>query len=78
LAPRLTAPSPWTRSSARRPGTYRLEFVEIWNKATAARISTYLIFGGPGSRCCILNGAAARTCHAGDGVIIAASKPNNS
>ena len=54
-------------------GIYPLEFVEIWNKATAARISTYVIFGEPGSRCCILNGAAARTCHAGDEVIIAAS-----
>ena len=54
-------------------GIYPLEFVEIWNKATAARISTYVIFGEAGSRCCILNGAAARTCHAGDEVIIAAS-----
>jgi aspartate 1-decarboxylase len=54
-------------------GIYPLEFVEIWNKSTAARISTYVIFGEPGSRCCILNGAAARTCHAGDEVIIAAS-----
>jgi aspartate 1-decarboxylase len=57
----------------RQAGIYPLEFVEIWNKATAARISTYVIFGEPGSRCCILNGAAARTCHAGDEVIIAAS-----
>ena len=54
-------------------GIYPLEFVEIWNKSTAARISTYVIFGEAGSRCCILNGAAARTCHAGDEVIIAAS-----
>lgn len=57
----------------RAAGIYPLEFVEIWNKATAARISTYVIYGEPGSRCCILNGAAARTCHAGDEVIIAAS-----
>ena len=57
----------------RQAGIYPLEFVEIWNKATAARISTYVIFGEAGSRCCILNGAAARTCHAGDEVIIAAS-----
>jgi aspartate 1-decarboxylase len=57
----------------RAAGIYPLEFVEIWNKATAARISTYVIFGEAGSRCCILNGAAARTCHAGDELIIAAS-----
>ena len=57
----------------RAAGIYPLEFVEIWNKATAARISTYVIFGEAGSRCCILNGAAARTCHPGDEVIIAAS-----
>ena len=57
----------------RQAGIYPLEFVEIWNKSTAARISTYVIFGEAGSRCCILNGAAARTCHAGDEVIIAAS-----
>ncbi|GAB3129424.1 aspartate 1-decarboxylase [Novispirillum itersonii] len=56
-----------------RAGIYPLEFVEIWNKASGARISTYVIFGEPGSRCCILNGAAARTCQAGDEVIIAAS-----
>ena len=57
----------------RQAGIYPLEFVEVWNKATAARLSTYVIFGEAGSRCCILNGAAARTCHAGDEVIIAAS-----
>lgn len=57
----------------KQAGIYPLEFVEIWNKATAARISTYVIYGEAGSRCCILNGAAARTCHAGDEVIIAAS-----
>ena len=54
-------------------GIYPLEFVEIWNKSSGARISTYVIFGKPGSRCCILNGAAARTCQKGDEVIIAAS-----
>jgi aspartate 1-decarboxylase len=57
----------------RAAGIYPLEFVEIWNKATGARISTYVIFGEAGSRCCILNGAAARTCQRGDQVIIAAS-----
>ncbi|MCG8594914.1 MAG: aspartate 1-decarboxylase [Kiloniellales bacterium] len=47
-----------------------LEFVEIWNKHSGARISTYVIYGDPGSRCCVLNGAAARTCQVGDEVII--------
>lgn len=54
-------------------GFYPLEFVEIWNKNSGARISTYVIFGEPGSRCCVLNGAAARTCQKGDEIIIAAS-----
>lgn len=49
------------------------EFVDIWNKNTGARISTYVILGAPGSRCCVLNGAAARTCQVGDELIIAAS-----
>jgi aspartate 1-decarboxylase len=57
----------------RLAGIYPLEFVEIWNKNSGARISTYVIFGEPGSRCCILNGAAARTCQPGDQVIIAAA-----
>lgn len=48
------------------------EFVEIWNKTTGARISTYVIPGERGSRCCVLNGAAARTCQVGDELIIAA------
>jgi aspartate 1-decarboxylase len=55
-------------------GIYPLEFVEIWNKSSGARISTYVIFGAAGSRCCILNGAAARTCQIGDQLIIAASE----
>ncbi len=54
-------------------GIYPLEFVDIWNKNSGARLSTYVIFGEPGSRCCILNGAAARLCQKGDEVIIAAS-----
>ena len=54
-------------------GILPLEFVEIWNKNSGARISTYVIFGERGSRCCVLNGAAARTCQPGDTVIIAAS-----
>jgi len=54
-------------------GIYPLEFVDIWNKNSGARLSTYVIFGKAGSRCCILNGAAARTCQKGDELIIAAS-----
>lgn len=54
-------------------GIYPLEFVEIWNKNSGARISTYVIFGEPGSGCCVLNGAAARTCQRGDEIIVAAS-----
>ncbi len=51
-------------------GILPMEFVEIWNKNSGARISTYVILGERGSRCCILNGAAARTCQAGDQIII--------
>jgi aspartate 1-decarboxylase len=53
-------------------GILPLEFVEIWNKTTGARISTYVIHGERGSGCCVLNGAAARTCQIGDELIIAA------
>ncbi|MGH6936823.1 MAG: aspartate 1-decarboxylase [Methylocella sp.] len=51
-------------------GIVPLEFVEIWNKNSGARISTYVILGDRGSRCCIVNGAAARTCQRGDELII--------
>lgn len=54
-------------------GIYPLEFVEIWNKNNGMRISTYVIFGKAGSKCCILNGSAARTCQIGDELVIAAS-----
>lgn len=53
-------------------GILPLEFVEIWNKTTGTRISTYVIHGERGSACCVLNGAAARTCQVGDELIIAA------
>ena len=53
---------------------YPTEFVEVWNKNSGARRSTYVIFGEAGSRCCILNGAAARTCQVGDELIIAAAE----
>ena len=54
-------------------GIYPMEFVDIWNKNSGARLSTYVIFGEEGSRCCILNGAAARTCQTGDELIIASA-----
>ena len=41
---------------------YPLEFVEIWNKNNGARFSTYVIYGEPHSRFCVLNGAAALNC----------------
>lgn len=56
----------------RQAGIYPLEFVHIWNKNTGSRLSTYVIHGEAGSRCCVLNGAAARLCQAGDEVIICA------
>lgn len=54
-------------------GILPLEFVEIWNRTSGARISTYVIYGERGSRCCVLNGAAARTCQVGDEMIICSS-----
>jgi len=51
-------------------GILPMEFVDIWNKHSGARLSTYVIYGERGSRCCILNGAAARTCQRGDEIII--------
>ncbi|MBD9524476.1 aspartate 1-decarboxylase [Ensifer sp. ENS02] len=51
-------------------GILPMEFVEIWNKSSGARLSTYVILGERGSRCCVLNGAAARTCQPGDQIII--------
>jgi aspartate 1-decarboxylase len=54
-------------------GIVPMEFVEVWNKHSGARLTTYVIHGPRGSGCCILNGAAARTCQVGDAVIICAS-----
>lgn len=56
-----------------RAGIMPMEFVEIWNKHSGARISTYVIYGEHGSKCCVLNGAAARTCQPGDQIIICSS-----
>jgi aspartate 1-decarboxylase len=53
-------------------GLLPMEFVEVWNKNSGARLQTYVIHGKRGSRCCVLNGAAARTCQPGDAVIIVA------
>lgn len=54
-------------------GLHPTEFVDVWNKNSGTRLTTYIIYGEPGSRCCILNGAAARTCQVGDELILAAS-----
>ena len=53
-------------------GIYPLEFVYIWNKNNGSRLTTYVLLGERGSRCCILNGAAARLCQMGDPLIITA------
>lgn len=55
-------------------GILPMEFVEIWNKNSGARISTYVIYGPKQSRDCILNGAAARTCQKNDELIIVSSR----
>lgn len=57
----------------RKAGIYPLEYVYIWNKTNGERTSTYVIYGEPGSGCCVLNGASARRCQIGDEVIIGAS-----
>lgn len=51
-----------------------LEFVDVWNKNSGARISTYVIYGERGAGACVLNGAAARTCAVGDELIVCASE----
>ena len=50
-----------------------LEFVDIWNLSNGSRITTYVILGDAGSNCCILNGAAARSCQIGDKIIVCAT-----
>ncbi len=54
-------------------GIRPLEFVDLFNKSNGARWYTYVIYGEPGSRCCILNGPSARNCQKGDSLIICAS-----
>ncbi len=58
----------------RQARIYPLEFVYIWNKNNGQRLATYVLYGTPGSRCCVLNGAAARCCQPGDEMIICASE----
>ena len=41
-------------------GLLPMEFVEVWNKHSGARLQTYVIHGERGSRCCVLNGAAVK------------------
>jgi aspartate 1-decarboxylase len=55
-------------------GILPMEFVDIWNKQSGARISTYVIYGTRGANECILNGAAARTCQVGDELIICSNE----
>lgn len=55
-------------------GIIPLEFAYIWNKQSGARISTYILPGERGSGVVCLNGAAARTCQAGDEVIVTTSR----
>lgn len=55
-------------------GIVPLEFVNIWNKASGARIRTYVLPGTRDSGIICLNGAAARTCQVGDEVIITAER----
>jgi len=55
-----------------RVGILPLEFVDIWNKNSGVRLQTYVILGEAGSKCCVLNGSAARSCQPGDSIIIAA------
>lgn len=51
-------------------GLREFEKVDVLDIDNGARLTTYVIFGGPGEVC--LNGAAARLVHRGDRVIIVA------
>ena len=51
-------------------GLREFEKVDVLDIDNGARLTTYVIFGGPGEVC--LNGAAARLVHKGDRVIIVA------
>jgi aspartate 1-decarboxylase len=61
----------------REAGLFPTEFVDVWNKNSGARLTTYVIYGDSGSKCCVLNGAAARTCQIGDELILAATSDIN-
>jgi len=58
------------RQLCRDADLMEFEKVEIWNVTNGERLSTYVIYGGPGEIC--LNGAAARKVQPGDQVIISA------
>ena len=51
-------------------GLYPCEFVEIWNKNSGARLSTYVIYGESGSGVIQMNGAAAHIIKVGEEIII--------
>ena len=50
------------------------EFVNVWNKNSGVRLSTYILPAEDNSRICCLNGAAARSCQVGDEVIVTANE----
>jgi aspartate 1-decarboxylase len=52
----------------RAVGLHEFEKVDVLDIDNGARLTTYVILGGPGEVC--LNGAAARLIHKGDRVII--------
>jgi aspartate 1-decarboxylase len=54
-------------------GFQPMTFVDIFSKNRTAVISAYVIYGEPGSRCCIVNGAAARLFQIGDAVSVRSS-----
>ena len=52
-------------------GVYIFEKVDIYNINNGQRFSTYVIEGEKDSKCCCLNGAAARLVEKGDLLILA-------
>ena len=53
-------------------GLVPFERIDVYNVNNAARFSTYIIEGEPGSGTVCVNGAAARLAAAGDKIIVAA------
>ena len=58
------------RALCREAGLLEYEQVDVYDVANGARLTTYVIYGGPGQ--VQINGAAARLVRVGDRVIIAA------